>query len=636
MAGVFLSYDRDDGAAAKVVATGLEKSGHSVWWDLHVRGGAKFTKVIEEALKAADVVVVLWSANSVESAWVCDEASAGRDSGRLVPAALDKTLPPLGFRQFQTIDLGDWKRGAKSGGYKELESAIAEMAPKNSPRDVAADEKPRRHVPRIMGAAIGLPAIAAIAAAAYFFWPSSSHTLRTVTVVPASSSTMSRSLADDLFVKLGSLQGSNEQALQLVQQAKDPDLLLQVNGARDASQATATLALLNARDRSLLWSSDFKQPLARFSDLNQQLAYGAAEILECAADAFSASLNVLDPETRKLYLNACGSFGSLSNTDPQSLLPMFLEVTRRAPKFESGWRNLIVVEDDILFSPSPYATPEGLDVQLKQHIAAARRINPDLAEAYLAESDFVPGFAFGERMRLLDRAIKRNPNSVAALSARSSALLEVGRSIEGVRDARRAAQLSPFSSTIQDAYIAALTYSGQFDLAMEELAKAERLWPGASNIAEAKYRFLLRYGSPTEALRMESANDTLGGVHASFLKARADPTPANIEQAIADARRRYEQIPEFISNYSQTLAAFGKLDELYSILVNWQRKDLVRYVTDVVFRPAFDEFWRNPRSMRVAARLGVLQYWKSSGQWPDFCNDPRLKYNCKTEAAKLS
>ena len=135
---------------------------------------------------------------------------------------------------------------------------------------------------------------------------------------------------------------------------------------------------------------------------------------------------------------------------------------------------------------------------------------------------------------------------------------------------------------------------------------------------------------------MESANDTLGGVHASFLKARADPTPANIEQAIADARRRYEQIPEFISNYSQTLAAVGKLDELYSILVNWQRKDLVRYVTDVVFRPAFDEFWRNPRSMRVAARLGVLQYWKSSGQWPDFCNDPRLKYNCKTEAAKLS
>lgn len=47
MASVFLSYDRDDSAAAKIIATVLEKAGHSVWWDLHVRGGAQFSKVIE-------------------------------------------------------------------------------------------------------------------------------------------------------------------------------------------------------------------------------------------------------------------------------------------------------------------------------------------------------------------------------------------------------------------------------------------------------------------------------------------------------------------------------------------------------------------------------------------------------------
>src|SRR5919205_2889116 len=103
MAGIFLSYDRDDSNAARVVATALEKAGHSVWWDLHVRGGAQFAKVIEEALKAADAVVVLWSKNSVESAWVRDEAAAGRDSARLVPVTIDGTEPPLGFCQFQTI-----------------------------------------------------------------------------------------------------------------------------------------------------------------------------------------------------------------------------------------------------------------------------------------------------------------------------------------------------------------------------------------------------------------------------------------------------------------------------------------------------------------------------------------------------
>src|SRR5690242_5272801 len=83
MASVFLSYDRDDAKYAKPIALALEKAGHSVWWDLHVRGGAQFGKVIEEALKAADAVVVLWSRHAIESAWVKDEAAAGRDSGRL-------------------------------------------------------------------------------------------------------------------------------------------------------------------------------------------------------------------------------------------------------------------------------------------------------------------------------------------------------------------------------------------------------------------------------------------------------------------------------------------------------------------------------------------------------------------------
>src|SRR5438270_8766528 len=108
MASVFLSYDRDDGDKARPIALALEKAGHSVWWDLHVRGGAQCSKVIEEALKAADAVVVLWSKDSIDSAWVRDEAAAGRDSGRLVPITIDGTEPPLGFRQYQTINLSRW------------------------------------------------------------------------------------------------------------------------------------------------------------------------------------------------------------------------------------------------------------------------------------------------------------------------------------------------------------------------------------------------------------------------------------------------------------------------------------------------------------------------------------------------
>ena len=70
-------------------------------------------------------MIVLWSAASIESDWVRDEAAQGRDRHRLVPLSLDGSRAPLGFRQYQVIDLSHW-HGRK--GTKEmiaLERAIA-------------------------------------------------------------------------------------------------------------------------------------------------------------------------------------------------------------------------------------------------------------------------------------------------------------------------------------------------------------------------------------------------------------------------------------------------------------------------------------------------------------------------------
>jgi adenylate cyclase len=108
LARIFLSYARDDVDAAKQLAACIADAGHEVWWDRHLHGGSRFATEIDKALKDAEAVVVLWSPTSIDSAWVQDEAAEGRDSGRLVPVSLGSAKPPLGFRQFQTIDFGDW------------------------------------------------------------------------------------------------------------------------------------------------------------------------------------------------------------------------------------------------------------------------------------------------------------------------------------------------------------------------------------------------------------------------------------------------------------------------------------------------------------------------------------------------
>ncbi|MBB3860045.1 TolB-like protein/Tfp pilus assembly protein PilF [Novosphingobium hassiacum] len=103
---VFLSYASADRKAAVAVVALLEQAGFSVWWDGLLEGGERFSKTIADALEAASAVVVLWSATSTSSYWVHDEAEHGRNSGRLVPLSIDGSLPPLGFRQFQAIDIG--------------------------------------------------------------------------------------------------------------------------------------------------------------------------------------------------------------------------------------------------------------------------------------------------------------------------------------------------------------------------------------------------------------------------------------------------------------------------------------------------------------------------------------------------
>jgi adenylate cyclase len=124
VARVFLSYARDDVDAARQLADGLGQAGHDVWWDRHLHGGSRFAKEIDRALKDAEAVVVLWSEASLDSAWVQDEAAEARDSERLVPVAIGSAKPPLGFRQFHTIDLGSWNGHGRPDALDELLDAI--------------------------------------------------------------------------------------------------------------------------------------------------------------------------------------------------------------------------------------------------------------------------------------------------------------------------------------------------------------------------------------------------------------------------------------------------------------------------------------------------------------------------------
>ena len=638
MASVFLSYDREDAERARSVALALEKAGHSVWWDWHIKGGAQYSKAIEEALGKADAVVVLWSARSVDSAWVRDEAAAGRDSGRLVPVLIDKTQPPLGFRQYQCVDLSRWRGRGKPAQLGELISAVGPAT--SAPTPVDTVRKPPFRSFRIKPVLIAL-AFAAVIAAAIGAWKfSRPRPLPTVAVMAADSSLATRNLTSDLSIKLARLQAAKADSMRLIKpevgSSTKADLIFETRASDSPGAMQASLALLAGKNRAILWSNDFRVEGTNRADLQQQLAVTAARVLGCALEALPAEGRRLSQEVLRLYLNGCANLGETFAHDTSGVVPILIKVTEKAPHFEPGWAKLLIAETNG-YVALEFAEQKQMAPTLRKHIASARKLDPNNAEAFLAEIALQPGNAWHERMRLIDRAISNAPANVYVLSARSGLLMEVGHMSAAVEDAQRAAHIDPLSPAMRSSYIAALAYAGRTAAAQEELLEAERLWPGATTLIDTRYRLSLRYGDPADAMRLQQSGAVQSGrTRDLYLRARLDPTQENINRAVSLTWSVYQRNPEAVSELIQVLGEFGRENELYPVLLNWQKTEEIPYITDILFRPTLTGFRKDPRFMRVAARMGLIDFWHRSGRWPDFCIDPDLPYNCEAEAAKIA
>ncbi|MBK7849503.1 MAG: toll/interleukin-1 receptor domain-containing protein [Zoogloea sp.] len=120
MEDIFISYASEDREQARRFAEAFSARGWSVWWDRHIVPGEAFDTRIEQALDAARCVVVLWSASSVASEWVRNEAAVGAERGVLVPAMIEPVKLPLEFRRKQTADLSGWQGEAEHAGLRPV------------------------------------------------------------------------------------------------------------------------------------------------------------------------------------------------------------------------------------------------------------------------------------------------------------------------------------------------------------------------------------------------------------------------------------------------------------------------------------------------------------------------------------
>jgi hypothetical protein len=128
MADVFISYASADRDRIQPLVEALRTTGLDVWWDRHIAQGQNFGRVIEKALEDASCVVAAWTVASVESEWVCNEASAARKFGKLVPVLLDDVEVPLEFRHLHMGSLVGWTGDPAAPAFQEMLSAVSRFA----------------------------------------------------------------------------------------------------------------------------------------------------------------------------------------------------------------------------------------------------------------------------------------------------------------------------------------------------------------------------------------------------------------------------------------------------------------------------------------------------------------------------
>lgn len=127
MAEIFISYASATVDQAKQIADALRALGYGVWRDDELPAHRAYGEVIEQRLRSAKAVVVIWSASAVKSQWVRAEADLAREAGKLVQLRIDGALLPLPFNQIQCADLTDWSGDADAPGWRKVTASIAEL-----------------------------------------------------------------------------------------------------------------------------------------------------------------------------------------------------------------------------------------------------------------------------------------------------------------------------------------------------------------------------------------------------------------------------------------------------------------------------------------------------------------------------
>lgn len=658
MADVFISYARSTARQAHAAAEALSSLGYSIWMDDALPAHRTFTAVIQEELDAAKAALVIWSTDAVASEWVLSEANGAREDRKLVQARVDGSRLPMPFDQIQCVDLSGWSGDDRHPGWVRVTASIADVvnrevhATESSTHPQPSFSRKSRAAPWAWAVAV-LMVLTVVASSAWLLrdhlGPPVLH--ERVAVLPFDApvgDVRARDFAAGLTEQIRSVLTANRQQAIARTEAEalrgaDRDqairrlgvgLLLDGVVESDGALLRVHIHLDDARNHVTLWSKDFEGPADKLAALQSSVAAASTDIADWALISRRSAKTPLDAPTMIAILKGNDLLTNpATGAELEEARAVFREVTRRAPDFAlgHGWLAVALAE-------------RGLSANSEARRAANRAItlDPHAAGAYLALAEMEPRGHWREREALILKAIAADPEHSFSNLFEGRLLFATGRLAEALPYVRRSVAQRALFPGGNATLGALLVLTGDVDGGRRTLDHAAELWP--SNLRVQIDRLLatlaLNDWDSADALvaRSEtrpifiSASEALSWRAA--LRARKTNDAADMRRAAASVRQSADTRALSASNALYLCAVLGDLDCAFA--------EADRYFADpasdsmYLFLGGMQSMRRDPRFMTLAASLGLVDYWRSTNHWPDFCAEPGLPYDCKAEAARLA
>jgi hypothetical protein len=277
--------------------------------------------------------------------------------------------------------------------------------------------------------------------------------------------------------------------------------------------------------------------------------------------------------------------------------------------------------------------------QASREAEAALKIDGRNGDAYAVLANTGEPKDWTARERLFLRGLTVEPSSPDLNWRYSIFLAQVGRLQESAVVGGRAFALNPLNASRVTEAALSQAMLGRFKEAGEIADRMESLWPEVSDTWGVRFYLDLWQGDYASALAhldVEPGNamDRAGRDmwRRTFLALGSKDVALR-----RDARQMWVDNAgqgDFIRSLSvEVLTGLGDLDDAFAA-ADGLRMTPLNPDGGALFSPNTAPLRRDRRFMRTAAKLGLVDYWRSSGHWPDFCSQPALPYDCKAEAAK--